>query len=135
MTAKVLVIDDDPDTALLVKVILKSRQLATHHAINGPEGLMLACALQPDLVILDVMMPGMDGFEVCSRLREVSDVPILMLTVKNQSADVSQGLAVGADTYLKKPFRNADLLSRIDHLLKRNRQANPQGVQNLVATA
>jgi DNA-binding response OmpR family regulator len=135
MTAKVLVIDDDPDTALLVKVILKSRQLATHHAINGSEGLILAGALRPDLIILDVMMPGMDGYEVCSRLREVSDVPILMLTVKNQSIDVSRGFAAGADHVIKKPFRNAELLSRIDHLLMRNRQANPQGAQELVAMA
>ena len=124
MTANILIIDDDLDTAQLVKMILKSRDVATHHATNGQEGLKLAYELQPDLIILDIMMPGMDGFEVCSRMREFSDVPVLMLTAKTQGSDVQRGFAVGADNYVKKPFCNEELLARIDYLLKRNKNGN-----------
>ena len=119
MTAKVLVIDDDSDTALLVKLILNSRQVATHHAINGLEGLFMAVDLQPDLIILDVMMPGIDGYEVCARLRQVSDVPIVMCTVKTHASDVTQGFAVGADRFVKKPFRNEELLTHVDYFLSK----------------
>jgi len=117
VTARVLLIDDDSDTALLVKLVLRSRQLVIHHAINGSEGLLMAAELHPDLIILDVMMPGMDGYEVCTRLRQFTDVPIMMCTVKTYTSDVDHGLAVGADRFVKKPFRNEELLNHVDYLL------------------
>lgn len=94
--------------------------VATHHAINGQEGLKLAYELQPDLIILDVMMPELDGFEVCSRVREFSDVPVLMLTAKARCQDMQRGFDVGADEYVRKPFKNEELLVRADYLLKQH---------------
>jgi DNA-binding response OmpR family regulator len=110
---KILVIDDDPNVAELIKLILKPRGLLIYHAINGHEGLKQAYELQPDLIILDIMMPESDGYEVCARLRELSDVPIVMLTAKSLSSDVTRGFAMGANDYVKKPFSNDELVSRI----------------------
>ena len=121
MADKILVIDDDPNVAELIKLILKPRGLLIYHAINGQEGLKQAYELQPDLVILDVMMPEFDGYEVCARLRELSDVPIVMLTAKSQSSDVTRGFAVGVNDYVKKPFSNDELVSRIESLLRRKK--------------
>jgi two-component system KDP operon response regulator KdpE len=118
---KILVIDDDPNVAELVKLILKPRGLDIYHAINGQEGLKKAYELQPSLIILDIMMPEQDGYEVCARLREFSDVPIVMLTAKSLSSDVTRGFAVGADDYVKKPFSNDELVSRIESLLRRKK--------------
>jgi DNA-binding response OmpR family regulator len=121
---KILVIDDDPNVAELIKLILKPRGLLIYHAINGQEGLKQAYELQPDLIILDVMMPEYDGYEVCARLRELSDVPIVMLTAKSQSSDVTRGFAVGATDYVKKPFSNDELISRIESLLRRKKSSD-----------
>lgn len=118
---KILVIDDDPSVAELIKLILKPHGLLTYHAADGQEGVKQAYEIQPDLIILDVMMPNHDGFEICARLREFSDVPILMLTAKSQSSDVTRGFAVGADDYVIKPFSNEELISRIKRLLRRNK--------------
>jgi two-component system KDP operon response regulator KdpE len=128
MTATVLIIDDDPDTAKLIRLILESRGIIVHHAPTGQEGLKLVYELQPDLIILDIMLPGMDGFEVCSRIREFSSVPILILTAKSRSTDLQRGFAAGADNYVRKPFSNEELIARIDYLLKRNQNSfsNPQ---------
>ena len=124
MTDKILVIDDDPSVAELIKVILTPRGLLTYHAVDGQEGLKQAYELQPDLIILDVMMPERNGYEICARLREFSDVPILMLTAKSQSSDLARGFAVGADDYVKKPFSNEELISRIESLLRRKKSAD-----------
>jgi len=121
---KILVIDDDPNVAELIKLILKPRGLLIYHAINGQEGLKQAYELQPDLILLDIMMPEQDGYEVCTRLRELSDVPIVMLTAKSQSSDVTRGFAVGADDYVKKPFSNDELVSRIESLLRRKKSSD-----------
>ena len=118
---KILVIDDDLGVAELVKLILKPRGMLIYHAADGQEGLKQAYELQPDLIILDVMMPEYNGFDICARLRELSDVPIVMLTAKSQSSDVAHGFAVGADDYVKKPFSNEELVSRIESLLRRKK--------------
>ena len=124
MADKILVIDDDPNMAELIRLILKPRGLVIYHAINGQEGLKQAYELQPDLIILDIMMPEYDGYEVCARLRELSDVPIVMLTAKSQSSDVTRGFAMGANDYVKKPFSNDELVSRIESLLRRNKTSD-----------
>jgi len=124
VTVNILIVDDDLDTAQLVKVILKPLNALTYHAFNGQEGLKLAYELQPDLIILDIMMSGLDGFEVCSRMREFSDVPILMLTAKSQGTDLQRGFAVGADDYVKKPFSNVELFTRINYLLNRKKNGD-----------
>ena len=131
MKEKILLIDDDLYIGQIIKAILKSRDVCVHHVLNGREGLQMAGELQPNLVLLDVMLPGMDGLEVCCRLREFSDVPILMISANYHATDVETGLAAGADNYLKKPFSNHELLARIDSMLehrKKGKLSHPQGV-------
>jgi DNA-binding response OmpR family regulator len=121
---KILVIDDDPNVAELIKLILKPRGLLIYHAINGQEGLKQSYELQPDLIILDIMMPNKTGMKFRAALRELSDVPIVMLTAKSQSSDVTRGFAVGANDYVKKPFSNDELVSRIESLLRRKKSSD-----------
>lgn len=124
--SRVLVIDDDPDNVELLTAILQPQGFEVYKACDGKEGLKNAYESHPALVILDVMMPGMDGWDVCVRLRELSDVPILMLTVRSAEADMLRGFALGADDYMKKPFSKAELEARVRALLRyqRNHSAN-----------
>jgi len=117
--ARILVIDDDPDTAKLLTTILKPQGFTVYYACDGREGLKNAYELHPDLIILDVTMPCIDGWHVCIHLREMTDVPILMLTARSAESDVVRGLASGADDYIKKPFHKAELEARIRALLRR----------------
>ncbi len=119
--ATVLAIDDHLETLQLLEVILTKSGYTPVVALNGSEGLKKAKAVEPDLILLDVMMPDMDGWEVCRRIREVSDVPIIMLTAKNKAEDVIHGFTTGADEYLIKPIRFATLPARIEALLRRTR--------------
>ena len=115
----ILIIDDDQDLAKIVQLSLDREGYQTVIATSGLEGLQEAYRVQPDLVILDIMMPGMDGWEVCRRLVEISNVPILMLTAKGTEADIIKGLQIGADDYLTKPFSVAELIARVQALLRR----------------
>jgi two-component system KDP operon response regulator KdpE len=115
----ILIIDDDQDLGRIVQLSLDREGYQTVIATSGLEGLQEAYRVQPDLVILDIMMPGMDGWEVCRRLGEMSNVPILMLTAKGTEADIVKGLQIGADDYLTKPFSVAELIARIQALLRR----------------
>jgi DNA-binding response OmpR family regulator len=115
----VLIIDDDADLARIVQLSLDREGYQTVIATSGLEGLQEAYRVQPNLVILDIMMPGMDGWEVCRRLVEISNVPILMLTAKGTEADIVKGLQLGADDYLTKPFSVAELVARVQALLRR----------------
>ena len=119
MTKKVLVVDDDPEVGRLLELTLKPMDLAVYQAFSGIDGLQNAYELHPDLIILDVMMPGMDGFDVCSRLREMAGTPVLMLTARNSDTDVVHGFNVGVDDYVKKPFRSKELEARVRALLRR----------------
>jgi len=116
----VLVIDDDPELGKLVETILKPLELNVHYACAGTEGLQQAYLFHPDLVILDINMPGLDGFEVCSRLREISNFPILMLTARVQETDMLRGFNVGVDDFLGKPFSRNELEARVRALLRRS---------------
>jgi two-component system KDP operon response regulator KdpE len=122
--SKILVIDDDPDIAKLLTVMLIEQGFVIYQACDGREGLKNAYELHPDLIILDVMMPEIDGWDVCARLRELSDVPILMLTARSAEADMLRGFLLGADDYLKKPFKKAELEARIRALLRRKKNHN-----------
>jgi two-component system KDP operon response regulator KdpE len=115
----ILIIDDDADLARIVQLSLDREGYQTVIATSGLEGLQEAYRVQPNLVILDIMMPGMDGWEVCGRLVEVSNVPILMLTAKGTETDIVKGLQLGADDYLTKPFSVAELVARVQALLRR----------------
>ncbi len=117
--SRILVIDDDPDMAELLTAILRPQGWVVYHACDGREGLKSAYELHPALVILDVTMPVLDGWDTCARLRELSDVPILMLTAREAESDLLRGFDLGADDYMKKPFRKAELEARIRALLRR----------------
>jgi two-component system KDP operon response regulator KdpE len=122
---RVLVIDDDPDIARLLTCVLQPQGFEVYKACDGKEGLRNAYEFHPALVILDVMMPGMDGWDVCVRLRELSDVPILMLTIRSAEADMLRGFALGADDYVKKPFSQAELVARVRALLRSRQDHGP----------
>jgi two-component system, OmpR family, KDP operon response regulator KdpE len=116
---RILVIDDDPDVVKLLTTILRPQGFVVYQACDGREGLKNAYELHPNLIILDIMMPDLDGWAVCARLRELTSVPILMLTARSAEADMVRGLSVGADDYLKKPFSKAELEARVRALLRR----------------
>ncbi len=115
----ILVVDDDQGLRELIRISLEHEGYIVLQAANGLECVSAVREQQPDLVILDVMMPEMDGLEACSRLREFSRVPVLMLTARVQSADIVTGLDKGADDYLVKPFNMDELSARIRALLRR----------------
>lgn len=120
-TMKILVVDDDKKITALLKRALIFEGYEVEAAEEGEEGLRIADDWQPDLVVMDILMPGMDGWEMCRRLRAVSDVPILMLTAKDDIADRVRGLDLGADDYLVKPFALEELLARVRSLLRRQK--------------
>lgn len=120
MLKKVLLIDDDPDFGFLVEAVLRPVEIVLYQSYSGEEGLRKAYEIHPDLVILDVMMPKMDGFEVCSRLRELSKVPVLMLTASGDPRAMVHGFDLGVDDFVKKPFVNGELEARVRALLKRS---------------
>jgi len=116
----VLIADDEPRLVDVVRLNLEVDGYRVISAANGIEALERLRADLPDLVVLDVMMPEMDGFETLRRIREVSSVPVLMLTVRNEEADRIKGLEIGADDYLPKPYSPRELQSRIKALLRRS---------------
>lgn len=116
---RILVVDDESGLRELVRINLEHEGFAVVQAENGAQGLAMAQEHQPDLVIMDLMMPEMDGWEACRRLREFSPVPVLMLTARVQSQDIVTGLDSGADDYLGKPFNMDELMARVRALLRR----------------
>jgi two-component system alkaline phosphatase synthesis response regulator PhoP len=116
---KVLVVDDDVQTVELVKLYLKRDGYKVLTAYDGTEGLRLARESHPDLIVLDLMLPGMDGLEVCRKLREESDVPVIMLTARTTENDRLAGLNLGADDYVTKPFSPRELAARVRAVLRR----------------
>ncbi len=124
-----LIIDDDAVLAELLAEHLEMAGYAVALAANGREGLRLANEIEPDLVVLDVMMPGMDGWEVCQRLRQGKSAPIIMLTAKGQEVDKLRGFHLGVDDYVTKPFSFAELTARIGAVLARARHDGPPGRQ------
>ncbi|MYW01644.1 response regulator transcription factor [Streptomyces sp. SID3343] len=116
---KVLVVDDDPTVAEVVVGYLERAGFATAHAADGPSALAMAFAEMPDLVVLDLMLPGMDGLDVCRRLRERGPVPVVMLTALGDEGDRVSGLEVGADDYVTKPFSPRELVLRVQSVLRR----------------
>ena len=117
---KLLIIEDDTTLNRLLVSHFRSLGYDVVATTGGAEGVRLAEEARPGLVILDIMMPGMDGWEVCRRLRESSSIPILMLTAKGAQEDVVQGFELGADDYLKKPFDLRELELRIEAILRRS---------------
>jgi len=123
---KILAIDDDVILLKLIRRSLEPLGFSIYTATSGEEGLALFPQIAPDLVILDIMMPGMDGWEVCRRLRKVSAVPIIFLTALDSVNDIVQGLTGGADDYLAKPFTIEELGARVTAQLRRARMSHEQ---------
>ncbi|MFG2158025.1 response regulator transcription factor [Streptomyces olivaceus] len=121
--ARVLVVDDDPTVAEVVAGYLERAGHVVDRAGDGPAALELAGAHRPDLVVLDLMLPGMDGLEVCRRLRGAGPVPVVMLTARGDEDDRILGLEVGADDYVTKPFSPRELVLRVESVLRRTRPA------------
>lgn len=120
MGKKVLLVDDDPDLGRLVEMILRSINITVYQSFSGKEGLKKIYEIHPDLVILDIMMPEMNGFDVCVRLREMADVPVLMLTARCTDHDILHAFNVGADDFIKKPFNKNEFEARVRALLRRS---------------
>lgn len=116
---RILIIDDDPVLVDLVNMALQSEGYKTSTAYDGTAGLRRLYEVQPDLVLLDIMMPGYDGWEVCRRIREMADVPVIMLTAKRELGHRLRGLNLGADDYVSKPFDMEELILRIKAVLRR----------------
>lgn len=119
MAEKILVIDDEEMTVQLISILLERRGYEVTKAYRADDGLRKAYRTHPDLILLDIMMPDMDGWEVCRRLRELSDVPIIFLTAKDDVRDVVKGLEMGADDYIVKPYDNNELAARVKAHLRR----------------
>jgi two-component system KDP operon response regulator KdpE len=119
MTATILLVDDDQTTLRFIQEYLEQEGFQTLSAENGSAALRLFFEERPALVVLDVMMPGMDGWEVCARIREMSDVPIVMLTAKISERDKLRGFRIGVDDYVTKPFSLAELTARIRAIIGR----------------
>lgn len=119
MAKTILVVEDEQDIATIIDFNLKRSGFDTLMAYDGPTGLKLALENAPDLILLDVMLPGMDGFEICRQVREKSQVPIIMLTAREEESDKILGLELGADDYVTKPFSNRELIARIKANMRR----------------
>jgi DNA-binding response OmpR family regulator len=120
IVSRLLVVEDEPDIAMALHVLLTRAGHQVGVAKDGRAGLRDAYTERPELVLLDIGLPGMDGWQVLERLRDVSDVPVLLLTAHGQESDKVRGLRGGADDYLTKPFTNAELVARVEALLRRS---------------
>jgi DNA-binding response OmpR family regulator len=116
----VLVVEDEASIASFVSLYLKNAGYAVRTAATGSEALAQVAAQEPSLIVLDLMLPDIDGIEVCRRIRKASDVPILMLTARDEDVDKIIGLEVGADDYLTKPFNPRELVARVKSILRRS---------------
>ncbi|PWA08880.1 DNA-binding response regulator [Pueribacillus theae] len=126
---KILIVDDDPHIRELVGLLLKDEGFSVCEASDGVEALTTLESIKVDLVILDIMMPNMDGWELCHELREFYDFPLLMLTAKRETSQKLKGFDMGTDDYLVKPFEPLELVARVKALLKRYHISISQTVQ------
>ncbi|MDO4615456.1 MAG: response regulator transcription factor [Lachnospiraceae bacterium] len=131
---KILVVDDDENIAELISLYLMKEMFTAVTASDGDEALALFDSFQPDLVILDLMLPGRDGYEVCREIRHRKDTPIIMLSAKGETFDKVLGLELGADDYMIKPFDSKELVARVKAVLRRyqkSRQKAPEAEPDL----
>jgi DNA-binding response OmpR family regulator len=119
MAVEVLLIDDDPDLAMMLRTLLRGQDFQIRAVFTGEEGIEECKASPPDVIILDLLMPGMDGWDVCEQIREFSDVPILILSALGSPGSVARALDAGADDYLIKPVHASLLASRLRTLVRR----------------
>ena len=131
MARSVLIIEDDKNIADLLRIYLEKEQMECQIAANGLTGVELFHQMQPDLVLLDIMLPGLDGWGVCKKIREVSKTPIIMLTAKGELEDKVSGLEMGADDYITKPFEMKEVLARVHAVLRRFGDEEPAGEKRI----
>lgn len=124
---RILVVDDDPELASLLESGLTNHSYQVDVALDAMQGLSCLYRFQPDLILLDILMPGKDGWDMLRRIREVSDVPVMVMSVLNDEAMISRSLDLGADDYVTKPFRQMELLARIQAVLRRSRLPPSEG--------
>lgn len=129
---KILVIDDEPTIVNLVQAYLKTEGYEVFTAVDGPSGLKAARAFKPDLIVLDVMLPGIDGLELLSRLRRESQVYVILLTARTEETDKIVGLSIGADDYVTKPFSPRELVARVKAALRRIQKGSGSGGEGIV---
>ncbi len=122
---RVLIIDDDPDMVDLLKLTLRKGGLDVAGALNAQDALEKTNAFQPDIILLDLMMPEVDGWETMRRLRQVTDVPVVIVSAKGDQSDIVKGLDVGADDYVPKPFHPPEVVSRVNAVLRRSAPSSP----------
>jgi two-component system KDP operon response regulator KdpE len=131
--ARILVVDDEPKLLRLVRVILNATGYKVLAARNGSQAMEMIAVERPDLVLLDLILPGdIDGYEVARRIREFSDVPIIMLTAKVRETDILRGFEAGADDYITKPFSSKELLARVRAVLKRSQKVTVHPTEALI---
>ena len=129
MKGRVLVVDDDQALAEMLGIVLQKEGLEVSHVADGAQAVEAFREVRPDLVLLDVMLPGMDGIEICRRIRQESGVPIVMLTARTDTVDVVVGLESGADDYVVKPFKPQELIARLRARLRRGDEPEPERLQ------
>lgn len=129
MSARILVVDDDRQLSEMLGMVLQGEGFLTEHAVDGTEAVERFQSMRPDLVLLDLMLPGIDGIEVCSQIRAESGVPIIMLTARSDTTDVVRGLEAGADDYVVKPFNPVELIARIRARLREPQQVNGESLR------
>jgi two-component system, OmpR family, response regulator len=127
--SKIMVVDDDPNIRELARVFLKNEGYDIYEASDGMEAFSKLETTPVDLVVLDIMMPKMDGWELCRQLKDLYDFPVLMLTAKGETSQKLKGFDLGTDDYLVKPFEPLELVARVKALLKRYRIATSQSIQ------
>ena len=131
---KILIVDDDENIAELISLYLMKELYETRIVYDGEEALRQFDAFAPDLVILDLMLPGIDGYQVCRQIRTNSAVPIIMLSAKGEVFDKVLGLELGADDYMEKPFDNKELIARVKAVLRRTKQPEPEKKTEKIVT-
>lgn len=128
MESKILIVDDDKDIRNLISVYLENEGMYTQKVEDAIEALKLLEEKEFDLIILDIMMPNMDGIEACMKIRQERNMPIIMLSAKSEDIDKIQGLASGADDYLSKPFNPLELIARVKSQLRRYKKYNTETI-------
>lgn len=116
---KILIVDDEPNILDILEAYLSQSNYQVFRALNGIEAMHQFDLVQPNLIVLDLMLPDISGMDICKRIRETSDVPIIMLTAKTTETDILKGLQIGADDYITKPFSPKELVARVETVLRR----------------
>ncbi len=133
MNTKILIVEDDPNIAELIRLYLEKDGFSVAHAEDGLKAVEMFSSFQPDLVLLDIMLPKLDGWGVCREIRKTSATPIIMLTAKDETIDKIMGLDIGADDYISKPFDMKEVLARIRAVLRRSQTEEKVSPSNVLS--